>query len=560
MIRYEVLEGATVCLCAPTRSSAQAIDLERRLGLAGASVLAPVPPGGEVSPIERARLTGLHMRKIESADVVVVGNTGGYIGAGTTGEIAHALRLGRPVQLAEDPLDLATDPETYAALVGRTASMDVRPSEAFPAPLNRGSLVTVFAPGDGRGRCGWFRVADVLAFPGRMQAAVALDPTRVRAGLDTEGLLTRLDAAYPGEDERPFCAVELEFIAELTEAAHPVAARRPGPTVRLLARDAAGAIALTPGPTGTLELPARRLAPGQAPAEAAEQFALDLFDGHAPALRLAALDLETLGGGRPGDAQVFACDLGSLDAGAGGGLEAQSPFVLTAPLQVAAHTDPRTARIIHALARHAGADGVLVFEDGYLPGERTEWEWHEAATPPAGVPVTHSGVWAVDQDGRVVLQHRCEQRRFTLPAGSPEPEDRDWLATAAREAFEESQFLIDQRRARLIGFQVTYVHPGFPNGLAQARYVAPLIGYLPIAPDADPKLAASRGPYRRYLVDLRHAARLLDWGPHVVAQIRAAEQAALEMGLPADRPAGDDYRDHGDPHMADQAPAWELIL
>jgi 8-oxo-dGTP pyrophosphatase MutT (NUDIX family) len=557
MIRYEALDGATVCICAPVRASAQVAELERRLGLAGASVLAPVPPGGELSPIERAGLAALHLRKIEAADVVVVANSGGYVGAGTAGEIAHALRLGTPVHLAEDAVELETDPETYAGLVSRTASIEVRPASGFPARLARGSLVSVFAPKDGRGRCAWFRVGEVLAFPGRMQAAVALDPARVRAGMDVDDLLAYLDRAYPGEDEQPFTALELEFIAELGEPVHLVAPRRPG-AVRLLARDEAGAIALTVASVGRLELPARRLAPRQLPAQAAEQLARDLFHGHASAVRLATLDTEI--SSITGDVQVYACDVGRFDAAAAGEAAAEHGFVFTAPALVPGRAGPWTARVIDAHVTRGDATGVLVLEDGHLPGRRTAWEWLESDNPPEGVPVTQAGVWAIDRDGRAVLQHRVEQGRFALPAGSPEPEDRDWLVTAAREAFEESQILIDQTRARLIGFQVTYADPGFPNGLAQARFVAPLLSYLPIAPDTDPKLSAARPAYRRYLADLRHAAPLLGWGAHTDAQIRAAEQAALEMGLPVDRPAGDDYRDHGDPDLAGMPATWNVLL
>ncbi|MBR7827817.1 NUDIX hydrolase [Actinospica sp. MGRD01-02] len=557
MIRYEALDGATVCICAPARASWQVADLELRLALAGASVLAPAPAGRELSPIERASLAALHLRKIEAADAVVVANSGGYTGAGTASEIAHALRLGTPVHLADDAVELETDPATYEELVSRTASIEVRPASQFPARLTRGSLVSVFAPKDGRGRCAWFRIGQVLGFPGRMQAAVALDTARVRAGMDVDDLLAHLDREYPGEDDQPFTALELEFVAELGELAHPVAPRRPG-AVRLLARNEAGEVALTPGSVGRLELPNRRLAPRQHPAQAAEQLARDLFGGQEPAVRLAALDTEV--SGITSDAQIYACDLGHLDAAAAGEAASEHGLVFTSPAQGPTRADPWTARVIDAHLTRGDATGVLVLEDGYLPGHRTTWQWFETDTPPQGVPVTQAGVWAIDRDGRSVLQHRVDQGRFALPAGSPEPDDRDWLATAAREAFEESQILIDQSRARLIGFQVTYADPAFPNGLAQARFVAPLLGYLPIAPDTDPKLTAARPAYRRYLADLRHAARLLGWGPHADAQIRAAEQAALEIGLPVDRPAGDDYRDHGDPELAEMPATWNVLL
>jgi hypothetical protein len=119
--------------------------------------------------------------------------------------------------------------------------------------------------------------------------------------------------------------------------------------------------------------------------------------------------------------------------------------------------------------------------------------------------------------------------------------------------------VIDQRRAVLLGYQVTYADPRFPNGLAQARYAAPILAYHPAGADTDPKLNGERPAYRRYLLGVRKAAALLDYGPHAELQARAAEQAAQEMGIPVDRPAADGYRDHGDPSFEHTA-QWQVSL
>lgn len=533
------------------------MDLERRLGLAGAIVLVPVPPGDRLTPLESARLTMLHLRKIAAADLVVVANSGGYTGPGTAEEIAYAMRLTKPLAFLEDPLGLTVDPDVYAQLVGRIRFVELRPEQQFPVKLVRGSVVRIDAAGSRS--TAFFRAAEVLRFRGAREAAASIDPARVRPGTSAEDLIEHLRDAYPSTDEDDYLAVELDFLGEQQDETN-MAPARSGIHVGLVARGPEGTVVLERVASGAMDLPRAQLGPGEDPATAAGWLAWSYFGQPADHVRLAVVDVEA-----DGVCAGYVYDAGSLDVGQLAGMlrtemAGRERLVFAAPDRVHALVGTRTARVIGSVLEAEGG-GALILEEGFAPGKRPVWQWHASEQPPDGVPVTQAGVWAFDRDGRAVLQHRVQRGgMFALPAGSPEPGDRDWLATAAREAFEESQILIDHRRARLIGFQVTHCDRGYPNGLAQARYVAPVVGYRPIAEDSDPKLTRARAPYRRYLTDIRHAAGLLGWGPHADAQTRAAEQAAREMGVPVDRPAADGYRDHGDTQIADCVQEWEVVL
>lgn len=552
MIRYESVAGRTVCLCAPTRSSSEVADLERSLGLAGASVLAPVPPGGQLSANERAALTALHQRKIQAADLVVVANTSGYTGTGTCEEIAYALRLGKPVTFCQDPVEVEIDPAGYAGLISRDARALLRAADGVSAQLNAGAVVSLSAPGDGAGRSAWLRVTEVLRFADRAQALAAIDPARVRPGKDRAQLASWMDQKHPGTETGAHVVVELDFIAELNDT--PYQTKQPGAThVSLLARDRDGRVLLArqAGDEQTWHLPCRTVVDGDDPLASAIGLACETGGLPDTTPMLVALDYDVTARRHRISEYVFAA--------AEPPHEPLADAHFATPEEIEDLATPRGARVIAAALGQLGRPGAAVCEHGYSPGARTAWQWHEQTQPPTGVPVTQAGVWAFDRDGRVLLQYREARRAFALPAGSPEPEDQDQLASAAREAFEESQVVIDQRRAVLLGYQVTYADPRFPNGMAQARYAAPILAYHPAGEDTDPKLNGERPAYRRYLVDVRKAAALLDYGPHAEDQARAAERAAREMGIPVDRPAADGYRDHGDSGI-EAAPAWELTL
>jgi 8-oxo-dGTP diphosphatase len=213
--------------------------------------------------------------------------------------------------------------------------------------------------------------------------------------------------------------------------------------------------------------------------------------------------------------------------------------------QVRSLVSAQLYRRIEAAYRALPAGATAYLEDGYPPGERPVFTWHEGEAPP-GVPVRQVGVWAFDPvDGRVLLQHREAERRYGLPAGRPEPgEEDDPRATMVREAWEEPQIIVDPQRAVYLGYQFTKSDPAYPGGLVQLRYAAPILRYHPIAPDGDPELGGARAAYRRFLTDIARAVDLLDWGPSGYTQARTAAQTARALGVPADNPSPDGYRDH----------------
>ena len=109
-----------VCICGSTRFRDEIADANRRLTMCGNIVVAPGVFGHSGDPLaddDKARLDALHFRKIAMADRVYVVNPGGYIGHSTRREIAHAKRLGKPVDYSAPSLDepaegQASDSET----------------------------------------------------------------------------------------------------------------------------------------------------------------------------------------------------------------------------------------------------------------------------------------------------------------------------------------------------------------------------------------------------------------------------------------------------------------
>lgn len=86
-----------VCICGSTRFADEMRRANRDLTLAGVIVLAPGEVDGPVAADQKARLDALHLHKIDLADRVLVVNPGGYVGASTRREIAHAQATGTPV-------------------------------------------------------------------------------------------------------------------------------------------------------------------------------------------------------------------------------------------------------------------------------------------------------------------------------------------------------------------------------------------------------------------------------------------------------------------------------
>jgi 8-oxo-dGTP diphosphatase len=159
--------------------------------------------------------------------------------------------------------------------------------------------------------------------------------------------------------------------------------------------------------------------------------------------------------------------------------------------------------------------------------------WHEALVP-AGLEVTQVyGYLLCPRTGRVLVQDG--DGAFNLPGGTPEPEDADWAATLAREAFEESQVRVDA--AAYLGYQEVHCPGRAP--FAQVRMAGVIGQFAARAPDLD-----GGRVYRRLMTSLAAAPGVLGWGEPAVAQARAASRVArLEWGLPVDAPAPAGYVD-----------------
>jgi|SRR4029077_420838 len=100
-----------VCLCGSTRFSEAFREANLRETLAGHIVLSigvdtksdrDLLLAGEITKADKNRLDGLHLRKIDLADEVLVLNVGGYIGDSTAGEIIYARDLGKPIRWLEE--------------------------------------------------------------------------------------------------------------------------------------------------------------------------------------------------------------------------------------------------------------------------------------------------------------------------------------------------------------------------------------------------------------------------------------------------------------------------
>ncbi|GGL46967.1 hypothetical protein [Nocardia jinanensis] len=113
----------TVTICGSMRFFPLMIDVAAELTSKGAIVLMPykvVPPGEQSGPA-KAALDQLHRDKIDqSASVVVVTDPTGYYGDSTRGEIAHAIRTGKPVTLCQRTVDTSGIGQELAADEDRT--------------------------------------------------------------------------------------------------------------------------------------------------------------------------------------------------------------------------------------------------------------------------------------------------------------------------------------------------------------------------------------------------------------------------------------------------------
>jgi len=104
-----------VCLCGSTRFVDEFLRQNLRLTREGKIVLSigcdtrsdaelgsARDLGGE-APATKRRLAGLHMRKIDLADQVLILNVGGYIGESTRAEVEYAAAQGKTIDYLEAP-------------------------------------------------------------------------------------------------------------------------------------------------------------------------------------------------------------------------------------------------------------------------------------------------------------------------------------------------------------------------------------------------------------------------------------------------------------------------
>lgn len=100
------LTPTIVCLCGSTRFPDAWKEHYRKESLEGKIVLSlsVLIQDGE-SPIMdgalKAKLDGLHLKRIELADEVLILNVGGYMGDSTRREMAYALGLGKTIRWIE---------------------------------------------------------------------------------------------------------------------------------------------------------------------------------------------------------------------------------------------------------------------------------------------------------------------------------------------------------------------------------------------------------------------------------------------------------------------------
>ncbi len=76
-------------------------EANRELTVAGIVVLAPSETDESPTTEQKAVLDGLHLRKIDLADRVLVVNPGGYIGESTRREIDYARATGKPITFTD---------------------------------------------------------------------------------------------------------------------------------------------------------------------------------------------------------------------------------------------------------------------------------------------------------------------------------------------------------------------------------------------------------------------------------------------------------------------------
>lgn len=90
-----------VCICGSARFVDEMRAVNRELTFAGVIVVAPGEADGLITDEQKTALGALHLRKIDLADRVLVVSPGGYVGESTSGEIAYARAIGKPVSFTD---------------------------------------------------------------------------------------------------------------------------------------------------------------------------------------------------------------------------------------------------------------------------------------------------------------------------------------------------------------------------------------------------------------------------------------------------------------------------
>lgn len=86
-----------VCICGSTKFVHEMRSASWELSCRGVIVLALSEADQAPTPAQKTVLDGLHLRKIDLADRVLIVNPGGYVGESTRREIAYAQAAGKPI-------------------------------------------------------------------------------------------------------------------------------------------------------------------------------------------------------------------------------------------------------------------------------------------------------------------------------------------------------------------------------------------------------------------------------------------------------------------------------
>lgn len=105
---------------------------------------------GEDSEYKR-RSDEQHKRKIEIADEVFVLNVGGYIGSSTADEIAHAVKIGKPVLYFEPLLEISCFIDSEIGMTMGETKLEKLPDGTWLATCPIGTLFGSDVEGECRG-------------------------------------------------------------------------------------------------------------------------------------------------------------------------------------------------------------------------------------------------------------------------------------------------------------------------------------------------------------------------------------------------------------------------